>query len=51
MLEADMEISQQQNAMNDAIKQVNEFFNTNWKDYRTKVENINISPFKDTKKF
>lgn len=44
-------IKQYKDAMNDAIKQVNEFFSTDWKDYRAKVENINISPFKDTKNF
>jgi photosystem II stability/assembly factor-like uncharacterized protein len=44
-------MKQYKDAMNDAIQKVNAFFNKDWKDYRTKVENINISPFKETKKF
>ena len=44
-------IKQYKDAMNDAVKKVNNFFDKDWKDYRAKVENINISPFKETKKF
>ncbi len=44
-------IKQYKDAMNDAVKKVNDFFDKDWKEYRTKVENINISPFKETKKF
>ena len=44
-------INQYKGAMNEAIKNTNEFFDTNWKQYRAKVENINISPFKEIKKY
>ncbi len=44
-------IKQYKDAMNNAIKKVNSFFGKDWKDYKTKVENISISPFKETKQF
>lgn len=44
-------IKQYKDAMNDAIKKVNAFFDKDWKEYKTKVESITISPFKETKKF
>jgi hypothetical protein len=44
-------MKQYKDAMNDALQKINAFFDKDWKDYRTKVENINISPFKETKKF
>ena len=44
-------IKQYKDAMNDAIQKVNEFFDKDWKDYKAKVETINISPFKEIKKF
>ena len=44
-------IKQYKDAMNEAIKNVNAFFDKDWKEYKSKVENINISPFKEIKKF
>ncbi len=44
-------IKQYKDAMNDAVKKVNDFFDKDWKEYKTKVENITISPFKEIKKF
>jgi photosystem II stability/assembly factor-like uncharacterized protein len=44
-------IKQYKDALNEAVQDVNEFFNEDWKAYRNKVENISISPFKETKKF
>ncbi|MFY0629245.1 MAG: hypothetical protein JXR05_02620 [Flavobacteriaceae bacterium] len=43
-------IKQYKDAMNAAIKKSNDFFDKDWKDYRAKVENISISPFKEIKK-
>ena len=44
-------IKQYKDAMNEAVGKVNAFFDKDWKDYKTSVENINISPFKEIKKF
>lgn len=44
-------IKQYKDALKDATQKVNAFFDTDWKAYKTKVENINISPFKEIKKF
>ena len=44
-------IKQYKDAMNDAIKNVNSFFDKDWKEYKGKVESITISPFKEIKKF
>ncbi len=44
-------IKQFKDALKDATQKVNAFFDTDWKAYKTKVENINISPFKEIKKF
>jgi len=38
-------------ALNDALNKTNTFFNTDWKKYRSEVESIQISPFKETKSF
>jgi len=35
----------------EALKKVNAFFDTDWKTYKTSLEKIEISPFKETKKF
>ncbi|MBL4605395.1 MAG: hypothetical protein JKY02_06995 [Flavobacteriaceae bacterium] len=43
-------IKQYKDAMNAAIKKSNDFFDKDWKDYKAKVENISISPFKEIKK-
>jgi len=44
-------IKQYKDALNDAVKQTNDFFGKEWKDYKTKVESIMISPFKEIKTF
>ena len=44
-------IKQYKDAMNEAIKNVNSFFTKDWSAYKSRVENINISPFKETKTF
>tara|TARA_R110002073_G_scaffold15953_2_gene62100 strand:+ start:28672 stop:31890 length:3219 start_codon:yes stop_codon:yes gene_type:complete len=44
-------IKQYKDALNDAVKQTNDFFGKDWKDYKTKVESIMISPFKEVKTF
>ncbi len=44
-------IKQYKDALNDAVKQSNDFFDKDWKDYKAKVENISISPFKEIKKY
>lgn len=44
-------IKQFKDALKEATQKVNAFFDKDWKDYKTKVENINISPFKEVKKF
>ncbi len=44
-------IRQFKNALHKGIKQVNTFFDTEWKTYKEKVENIVIPPFKEIKKF
>lgn len=44
-------IKQYKDALNDAVKQTNDFFGKDWKDYKTKVESIMISPFKEIKPF
>jgi len=35
----------------EALKKVNTFFDTDWKTYKASLEKIEISPFKETKKF
>jgi len=40
-----------EDALNDALKQTNSFFETEWPEYRAKVEKIEVSPFKEIKKF
>ncbi|MBL4904522.1 MAG: hypothetical protein JKZ00_00490 [Flavobacteriaceae bacterium] len=36
---------------NEVLKKVNTFFDTDWKAYKATIEKIEISPFKETKKF
>ena len=38
-------------ALQAAITKSNTFFNTDWKKYKTQVENIKVSPFKEVKNF
>jgi hypothetical protein len=38
-------------ALNEALLQTNSFFENEWKTYKTKLEKINVSPFKNLKKF
>ncbi|MFY0603411.1 MAG: hypothetical protein JXQ93_05645 [Flavobacteriaceae bacterium] len=44
-------IKQFKDAMNDAVKKTNDFFDKDWSAYKAKVESIAISPFKEIKKF
>ena len=44
-------IRQFKNSLTDALNKTNAFFNKDWKDYKTEVEKITISPFKKTKSF
>ena len=44
-------ISQYKKALETAISQTNVFFETDWKAYKTTVETIRISPFKEVQKF
>lgn len=39
------------NAINDAFKKTNEFFNNDWKTYQSNMEELQVSPFKETKSF
>lgn len=44
-------IKQFKDALKDGLSQTNNFFNTDWKNYKSEVEKITISPFKKTKSF
>lgn len=44
-------LKQAKEALQDALKQTNTFFNTEWKTYRSTMENLKVSPFKTTKSF
>jgi hypothetical protein len=44
-------ISQYKKALETAISQTNAFFETDWKTYKTTLETIRISPFKEVQKF
>ena len=44
-------VQQYKDAMSQAIGKVNTFFENDWSAYRKEVENIRISPFKETEKF
>ena len=44
-------MKQYKDALNDAVQKTNEFFDKEWKTYRAQVESINISPFKEVKKY
>ena len=39
------------NAINNALEKTNLFFNDNWKSYQSKMETLEVSPFKETKSF
>ena len=39
------------NELNKAIKETNNFFVTEWAEYQSKMEAVDISPFKEVKKF
>jgi hypothetical protein len=43
-------MKQYKDALNAAVKQSNDFFDKEWTDYKSKVESITISPFKEIKK-
>ncbi|MFT5982075.1 MAG: hypothetical protein ACI9RM_000501, partial [Ulvibacter sp.] len=38
-------------ALNEALRQTNSFFENEWKIYKTRLEQAKVSPFKDLKKF
>jgi photosystem II stability/assembly factor-like uncharacterized protein len=38
-------------ALNEALRQTNSFFENEWKVYKTRLEQAKVSPFKDLKKF
>ena len=44
-------MQQAKNALNDALKATNDFFVTEWEKYKSKMETIELSPFKKTKTF
>ena len=44
-------ISQFKKAFKDAVIKTNSFFDTDWKTYKTTLETIHISPFREVKKF
>ncbi|PNQ72464.1 hypothetical protein C1T31_11790 [Hanstruepera neustonica] len=39
------------NAINDAFEKTNEFFNNDWKNYQSNMEELELNPFKKTKTF
>lgn len=39
------------NAIKDAFEKTNEFFNNDWKNYQSNMEELEINPFKETKTF
>ena len=44
-------IKQYKDALNAAVKKSNDFFENQWTAYKSKVETISISPFKEIKKY
>ncbi|CAL2112112.1 Sortilin (Neurotensin receptor 3) [Tenacibaculum sp. 190130A14a] len=44
-------MSQFEESLKPVLEKTNQFFDNDWKDYKTKMEAINISPFKKTKSF
>ncbi len=44
-------IKQYKDALDEAVKKSNNFFETNWKNYQSRLDKITISPFKEIKKF
>lgn len=44
-------IKHAQNELNDALKETNTFFVTEWADYQSKMKDVQISPFKETTTF
>ncbi len=44
-------VEQAETALNEALKQVNTFYEKEWPAYRIKMEQVNISPFKPVKTF
>ncbi len=44
-------IKQAKDALQEALKKTNDFFDSSWKPYREAVEKIELSPFKETKNF
>lgn len=44
-------IQQAKDALEGALQQTNTFFNTEWPEYRQKIEKVELSPFKETQIF
>lgn len=44
-------IKHAKHALQDGLKKTNTFFNEDWKTYKDYIENVKMSPFKDTKSF
>jgi hypothetical protein len=44
-------IQQAKDALDNALSKTNTFFNEDWKPYRTAVEGLDLSPFKEIKTF
>ena len=40
-----------EDALNSALEKTNTFFNKEWKPYKTSMENLSLSPFKEVKSF
>ncbi len=44
-------IKHAKDALQDALKKTNAFFDATWKPYREEIENLKVSPFKETERF
>lgn len=44
-------IKQAEDALKNGLEQTNAFFNDNWKSYKLEMEQLKLSPFKETKSF
>ncbi len=44
-------MTQAKNALEEALKKTNEFFEKDWKEYKESIENVQVKTFKETKSF
>ncbi|MBT8255809.1 MAG: hypothetical protein KJO23_04640, partial [Bacteroidia bacterium] len=44
-------IAQATEALRDAVQTTNGFFNSEWSDYKSRIEQVELSPFKETQEF